>query len=47
MIMEEVKPDSGSFSLGDTVKLVYVDQSHKTNLIQKKQFGKTLVMNKT
>ena len=29
MIMEEVKPDSGSFSLGDTVKLAYVDQSHK------------------
>ena len=27
--MEEVKPDSGSFSLGDTVKLAYVDQSHK------------------
>ena len=29
MIMEEVKPDSGSFSLGDTVKLAYVDQSHR------------------
>ena len=29
MITEEVKPDSGSFSLGDTVKLAYVDQSHK------------------
>ena len=29
MIMDEVKPDSGSFSLGDTVKLAYVDQSHK------------------
>ena len=29
MIMEEVKPDSGSFSLGDTVNLAYVDQSHK------------------
>ena len=29
MIMEEVKPDSGSFSLGDTVKIAYVDQSHK------------------
>ena len=29
MIMEEVKPDRGSFSLGDTVKLAYVDQSHK------------------
>ena len=28
MIMEEVKPDIGSFSLGDTVKLAYVDQSH-------------------
>ena len=29
MIIKEVKPDSGSFSLGDTVKLAYVDQSHK------------------
>jgi len=29
MIMDEVKPDSGSFSIGDTVKLAYVDQSHK------------------
>ncbi len=29
MIMEEIKPDRGSFSLGDTVKLAYVDQSHK------------------
>ena len=29
MIMKEVKPDSGSFSLGDTIKLAYVDQSHK------------------
>ena len=29
MIMEEIKPDRGSFSLGDTVKLAYVDQSHR------------------
>ena len=29
MIIKEVEPDSGSFSLGDTVKLAYVDQSHK------------------
>ena len=28
MIMEEQKPDSGSFEIGDTVKIAYVDQSH-------------------
>ena len=28
MVMGEEKADSGSFSLGDTVKLAYVDQSH-------------------
>ena len=29
MIMGEEKPDSGSIAIGDTVKLSYVDQSHK------------------
>ncbi|WP_124979825.1 energy-dependent translational throttle protein EttA [Nonlabens xiamenensis] len=28
MIMGEVEPDKGSFHVGDTVKLAYVDQSH-------------------
>jgi ATP-binding cassette ChvD family protein len=28
MIMGEEKPDSGIFSIGDTVKIAYVDQSH-------------------
>ncbi|MFT5753361.1 MAG: sulfate-transporting ATPase [Flavobacterium sp.] len=28
MIMEEQKPDSGSFEIGDTVKIAYVDQAH-------------------
>jgi ATP-binding cassette ChvD family protein len=28
MIMEEQQPDSGSFEIGDTVKIAYVDQSH-------------------
>jgi len=28
MIMGEEQPDGGSFSVGDTVKLAYVDQSH-------------------
>ena len=28
MIMGEEKPDSGSFTIGDTVKIAYVDQSH-------------------
>lgn len=31
MIMGEQQPDNGSFSVGDTVKLAYVDQSH-TNI---------------
>jgi len=29
MIMGEEKPDSGTITLGDTVKVAYVDQSHK------------------
>ncbi|PDS21832.1 energy-dependent translational throttle protein EttA [Flavobacterium branchiophilum] len=28
MIMNEEKPDNGSFAIGDTVKIAYVDQSH-------------------
>ncbi len=28
MIMGEEKPDGGTFSIGDTVKIAYVDQSH-------------------
>ena len=28
MIMGEEKPDSGEFTIGDTVKIAYVDQSH-------------------
>lgn len=29
MIMGEEQPDSGTFEIGDTVKIAYVDQSHK------------------
>ncbi len=29
MIMNEQTPDSGSFNIGDTVKIAYVDQTHK------------------
>ena len=29
MIMDEQKPDSGEFVVGDTVKIAYVDQTHK------------------
>lgn len=29
MIMGEEQPDSGTFTIGDTVKIAYVDQSHK------------------
>ncbi|MFT5860847.1 MAG: sulfate-transporting ATPase [Flavobacteriaceae bacterium] len=29
MIMDELQPDSGSFNVGETVKLGYVDQSHE------------------
>lgn len=28
MIMDELKPDSGEFATGDTVKIAYVDQTH-------------------
>jgi ATP-binding cassette ChvD family protein len=30
MIMEELNPDNGTFEVGDTVKLGYVDQNHKS-----------------
>lgn len=30
MIMEELQPDKGEFKIGETVKIGYVDQSHKT-----------------
>lgn len=30
MIMNELQPDAGSFSVGETVQLGYVDQSHKS-----------------
>jgi len=29
MIMDELEPDSGSFSVGETVKIGYVDQTHE------------------
>lgn len=29
MIMDELKPDSGEFTVGETVKIGYVDQTHK------------------
>src|SRR5690606_38895688 len=29
MIMDELQPDSGEFQVGDTVKIGYVDQTHK------------------
>ena len=29
MIMDELQPDSGAFQVGETVKLGYVDQTHK------------------
>ena len=28
MIMNEIQPDKGTFAIGDTVKIAYVDQSH-------------------
>ncbi|MFT6810069.1 MAG: sulfate-transporting ATPase [Saprospiraceae bacterium] len=35
MIMGEERPDSGTINIGDTVKLAYVDQSHKDLLPDK------------
>lgn len=40
MIMKEQTPDKGEFTIGDTVKIAYVDQSHK-NIDPKNQFGRT------
>lgn len=38
MIMGEETPDTGSFKVGDTVKIGYVDQSHKDLLAEKTIF---------
>lgn len=38
MIMGQEKPDSGKITIGDTVKLSYVDQSHKDLLPEKTVF---------
>jgi sulfate-transporting ATPase len=38
MIMGEEKPDSGTITIGDTVKIAYVDQSHKDLLPEKTVF---------
>jgi ATP-binding cassette ChvD family protein len=35
MIMNEEQPDGGSFTMGDTVKIAYVDQSHKNIDVEK------------
>lgn len=35
MIMEQQQPDGGSFEVGDTVKISYVDQSHESLLPEK------------
>ena len=44
MIMEQETPD-GTFSVGETVKLAYVDQSH-ANIDPEKLFGKTFQMSR-
>jgi ATP-binding cassette ChvD family protein len=38
MIMDELAPDSGAFEVGETVKLGYVDQTHKDILPEKTVF---------
>ncbi|GAK99449.1 ABC transporter ATP-binding protein [Nonlabens ulvanivorans] len=45
MIMGQEQPDKGSFTVGETVKLAYVDQSH-SDIDQINRFGKTLPMGK-
>ena len=35
LIMNQLSPDAGSFSVGDTVKVAYVDQSHSTIVSEK------------
>ena len=44
MLMGQDKPDSGSFRVGETVKIVYVDQQHADIDENKKQFGNKLLM---
>ena len=43
MIMGMEQPDSGSFEVGETVKVSYVDQQHES-IDQIKLFGKTSLM---
>lgn len=38
MIMGQEKPDTGNFSIGDTVKIAYVDQSHEKIKAEKSIF---------
>jgi sulfate-transporting ATPase len=38
MIMDELQPDNGAFEVGETVKLGYVDQTHKDILPEKSVF---------
>ena len=38
MIMDELSPDSGAFQVGETVKLGYVDQTHKDIQAEKSVF---------
>jgi ATPase subunit of ABC transporter with duplicated ATPase domains len=38
MIMDELQPDNGAFEVGETVKLGYVDQTHKDILPEKTVF---------
>lgn len=49
MIMGEETPDGGSFSIGDTVKIAYVDQSHSNIDVEKSIYenfsgGQELIM---
>ena len=39
LIMEQEKPDNGTFDVGETVKIAYVDQRHH-DLLPDKQFMK-------
>jgi sulfate-transporting ATPase len=38
MIMDQQKPDSGSFKIGETVKIAYIDQSHEKMDLEKSIF---------
>ncbi|MGV7105159.1 energy-dependent translational throttle protein EttA [Flavobacterium sp. U410] len=49
MIMNEEKPDGGEFTIGDTVKIAYVDQSHANIDVEKSIYenfcdGQELIM---